>query len=247
MALFPFFLWVLPNSISHSITFLTIGVLFVFSKYIRELIFLNDTLEIVFLFLLFRSLINQLGLGNYFPLDIVICIFSLYLFLFYIKKTSASDLNLKIGIIQKNILISFLFAVISIAALSVWFISNGSNPYAKNIPEAPTVLLILMGVGFAAINAVYEEGIFRSILFSYFSKKVGFISALVLQSLWFSFIHYQTGFPSGSTGILMTFIFGIMMGYLVYKTRGIMIPIVVHFVADMSIFLLVLSRVKGLV
>ena len=247
MVLIPFFLWVVSNNIAHSLTFTIIAVLFIFSKYIRKLIFLNNTLEIVFLFLLLRSLINRLGLGNYFPLDLVICICSLYFFLFCIKKTSAYELNLKVGIISKNIPISLIFAIISVAGLSVWFISQGNNPYAEKIPEATTVLLILMGIGFAAINAVYEEGIFRSILFSYFSKEVGFIPALFLQAFWFSFMHYQTGFPSGSIGILMTFIFGIMMGYLVHRTRGILIPVIIHFVADISIFLLVLSRTKGFV
>jgi membrane protease YdiL (CAAX protease family) len=247
MALIPFFLWVVSSKIANSLTFIIIGILFIASQHISTLNFLKGTLEIVFLFLLLGSLINRLGLGNYFPLDRVICIFCLYFFLFRIKKTGANELNLKVGKIYDNFFLCVIFALISVVCLAVWFVSQKNNPYAEYIPEAPTILLILMGIGFAAINSIYEEGVFRSIFFSYFSKEVGFAFALILQALWFSFLHYRTGFPSGAIGILLTFIFGIMMGYLVNRTKGILIPVIIHFIADISIFVLVLSRINGFI
>jgi membrane protease YdiL (CAAX protease family) len=76
---------------------------------------------------------------------------------------------------------------------------------------------------------------------------MGFSAALILQAIWFSFLHYQAGFPSGVLGILLTFIFGIMMGYLVKRTRGLMLSIVVHVVADFVVFMLILLRMQNLI
>lgn len=81
----------------------------------------------------------------------------------------------------------------------------------------------------------------------HFSNFMGFSAALILQAIWFSFLHYQAGFPSGVLGILLTFIFGIMMGYLVKRTRGLMLSIVVHVVADFVVFMLILLRMQNLI
>lgn len=245
MTTIPFLLWVVSNNMIHSVTFLLIGISFIISKYIIKLNYLKDTLEIIFLFFLIEFLLNRVGLDNLFPLNHVISISSLYFFLFRIKKSNANKLNLRVGNIKNAILISFIVIILSVIGLSVWFILQKDNPYAEMIPNAPMILLILMGVGFAIINSIYEEGIFRSIFLSYFSKEINFTFALILQAIWFSFLHYQAGFPSGEIGIILTFIFGIIMGYLVHRTNGILIPVIIHFVADLSVFVLVVSKIKG--
>lgn len=247
MTVIPFLLWVVSNYIIQSVTLFLIGILFIFSKYIKNVKFLNDTLEIIFLFLLIIFLFNRIGLDNLFPLNHVISIILLYFFLCHVKKISPSKLYLKIGNIKQTVWMSMIIILCSVIGLSVWFILQKDNPYAEMIPKAPTILLILMGIGFAIINSIYEEGIFRSILFSHFSKEMGLISALILQSIWFSFLHYQAGFPSGEIGIILTFIFGLIMGYLVHRTNGILIPVIIHAVADFSVFLLVVFRIKGLI
>ena len=48
-------------------------------------------------------------------------------------------------------------------------------------------------------------------------------------------------------GILLTFAFGLMMGYLVKRTEGLLIPVVVHFFADLGIFILVVLKMRNIV
>lgn len=140
---------------------------------------------------------------------------------------------------------SFTFTLLSILGLTIWFLLQKNSPYTEMVPQTSTLLLIPMGLGFALINSIYEESVFRSILLSYFTREVGFALALVIQAIWFSFLHFQAGFPSGEIGILLTFIFGLMMGYLVYRTKGIFLPVCIHFLADLTVFILVVLRVKG--
>jgi membrane protease YdiL (CAAX protease family) len=247
MAIIPFLLFVVSNPVIRTLTFFLIGLLFIVTRYVVKLEYLNDTLEIIFLYVLIDFLLGLIGLDRLFPLNHVVSIGVLYSFLFFIKKTNANRSYLKAGKIKNTVLIGVIFALISVIGLSAWFILQKKNPYADMLPELPLVLLILAGIGFAIINSIYEEGIFRGIFFSYFSRETGTAPALVLQAIWFSFFHYRAGFPSGETGVALTFGFGIMMGYLVFRTRGILVPVIIHFVADLTVFFLILSRIKGLI
>jgi len=192
-------------------------------------------------------LLHHFKIENYFPANTVIIICFLYLFLLVLKKSNRSTLFFQLGDRKGTLTIALLFSIISIFFLAFWFLNQDANPYVKFIPDVSLFLLIPLGIGFAFINAFYEESLFRSILLSQFSEQVGLIPAIFLQSIWFSFLHFQSGFPSGIIGILLTFVFGLMMGYLVKRTKGLLIPIVVHFFADLSIFILVVLEMKNLI
>jgi len=143
--------------------------------------------------------------------------------------------------------LGFLFcALVSTLALVTWFYFLNGNPYAEMMPNVPIFLLIALGLGFALINAFLEEGLFRSIFFSLFSKELGIAAAIVLQAVWFGFLHYQSAFPSGTIGIVLTFLFGSLLGYLVHRTRGILIPILIYIFADFSLFILIVMRMNNL-
>lgn len=243
----PFLLWVITNVTIHKITFMIVIIILILSKYSIKLNPLRHTLEIVVLFIVLEFFFLEIGLYSLFPLNHVLTLLVLFIFLLRFKKISRGDLFLRKGVIKHSVGISVCFAILSISALSVWFLLHKENPYAKLIPDASTVILIFLGIGFSLINGIYEESIFRSILIRHFSNFMGFPAALILQAIWFSFLHYQAGFPSGVLGILLTFIFGIMMGYLVKRTRGLMLSIVVHVVADFVVFMLVLLRMQNLI
>ncbi len=243
--LIPFFFWILPGERLHVVIFVLLGIIYILAKYVKTLSIFNDSLEILFLFFLLQYFNTTSGLDHFFPLNLVIAFTVLYLYLRPLRKFKAAELNLVKGKIKNSILIGIVFCLLSVAALSVWFLLQKGNPYERMIPAVPTLLLIPMGLGFAIINAVYEEFIFRSVLFSVFSKTIGFASALILQSIWFSFLHYQAGFPSGIVGAGLTFIFGLALGYLVKRTQGILLPIFIHFFADFSIFVLIVARMNG--
>ena len=243
--LIPFFFWILPGEILHAAMLFLLGIIYILAKYIKTLSIFNDALEILFLFFLLQYFNAKSGLDRFFPLNLVITFTVLYFYLRPLRKFKAAELNLVKGKIKNSILIGIVFSLLSVAALAAWFLLQKGNPYAAMIPAVPKLLLIPMGLGFAAINAVYEEFIFRSVLLSVFSKTVGLASALILQAIWFSFLHYQVGFPSGIIGVGLTFIFGLALGYLVKRTRGLFVPVSIHFFADFSIFVLIVARMNG--
>jgi len=203
------------------------------------------TLEIIILYLSLNYILNNLGVDKFFPANNILIISTLYLFLFHFKKQSRTVLFLKVNSLKGSFYYIATFTIISIAGLTAWFLNQEGNAYTGFIPNVSIFLLIPMGFAFAIINAFYEESLFRSILLSDFSGQVGMYSAILLQAIWFSFLHYQSGFPSGLIGKILTFVFGSMMGYLVKRTKSILIPFVIHFLADLSIFLLVILRMKN--
>lgn len=247
LLIIPFFLWIIPYNKVKLITFLSILLIYFVSRYWKKIFFLHKTIEIILLYLTLTYLFNRVGLDELFPANVLITIILLYIFLIVLKKIDRKRLYLTHGNTKGTSGLIILFTALSIVSLAAWFIFQQGNPYAHYIPDVPLPLLIPLGVGFAIINAFHEEGLFRSIFLAHFSPEIGFAGAIVLQSIWFSFLHYQSGFPSGIIGIGLTFVFGLMMGYLVYRTRGLAVPIIIHVLADFSIFLLVILRMKNMI
>lgn len=243
----PILLWVVGSEKVHFITFLAIGILAHLSLHWNAMKDFAGLFEIILLFLLLHYLLNELGIDNYFPADNFIVIILLYLFLIFLKKNNRNRLFLIKGKTTGILTVSIIFSVLSIVSLAIWFLLQHQNSHAKFMPDLPVMLLIPLGIGFSIINSIYEEGIFRSILLSHFAGQFGFAWAVVLQAAWFSFLHYQSGFPSGIIGIGLTFIFGVMMGFLVHRTKGLFVPVLIHALADFAIFLLILLRIKELV
>ncbi len=244
----PFLLWIVTDYRIHFFTFVGLGILYILSRHIPKLSFLDDTLEIVILYLILEFLLNFLGVRKIFPFNRLIVLVLLFVFILAIRKFKAADLHLGKG--KPNVRVwglAIIFIVLSVAGLAWWFLSQKSNAYTKMIPDYSPPLLILAGLIFAIINAVFEEGFFRSILFSCFTNTIGIVPALFLQAVWFSLMHYQSGFPSGLTGIALTFIFALMMGYLVIRKASIRIPVWIHFAADFSIFCLVVLRMHHII
>lgn len=245
LTLLPIFLWIVSDPFIQSITFFVLALLFIFSKYIPAIRYLYNSVEVLFLFLALEFLFDRIGINRFFPLNHLLTLVVLYFFLLRYKKFKRTKLNLNFGLLKHSYGISFLLAFVSVTGLALWFYYQPDNPYAEMVPDYSFLALLPMGIGFAVINALYEEGIFRSILFSYFREVLDSRPALFLQGIWFSFLHYQMGFPSGVSGILMTFTFGCGMGYLVLRTKGLFLPILIHFLADLSIFFMIVLRMNN--
>jgi membrane protease YdiL (CAAX protease family) len=247
LLIIPILLWIIAAPKVHYIIFFLLFIFFLISRHWNALKIFNEALEIILLFIVLNYLLSELGVDKFFPANNAIVIILLFAFLLILKKSGRQKLFLIRGDTKGVLAISLFFAVLAIASLAVWFLFQKQNPHAKFIPDVPLVFLIPLGIGFSILNAIYEEGIFRSILLSHFTDQLGFAWAVVLQAAWFSFLHFQSGFPSGIIGIGLTFVFGVMMGYLVFRTRGFLIPILIHTVADFSIFILISLRMKELI
>ena len=55
-------------------------------------------------------------------------------------------------------------------------------------------------------------------------------------------IHYH-GIPSGFSGVILTFMYGIIMGFLVMYENGLLIAVLIHAINDYFIFTVIAKRI----
>jgi membrane protease YdiL (CAAX protease family) len=160
-----------------------------------------------------------------------------------------SLLWLRIGRFGKDILLIVIAtAAISGIALYIWF--RALNPdlsiHLKYMPNMPTRLFPLAGLGFSAFNAAMEEFVFRGVTMQALDSAFGSsIISIVVQAWLFGAMHYREGFPNGAWGLAMTFIYGIMLGVLRRRAQGMFAPWIAHLCADMVIFAILAGLVLG--
>jgi membrane protease YdiL (CAAX protease family) len=91
-------------------------------------------------------------------------------------------------------------------------------------------------------NAVFEELVWRGAAWQASEEAFGPVAALVLSSLSFGLAHYR-GFPSGALGVAMASTYGLMLGTVRARTRGLFWPWVAHVFADVVIYTMVAAMV----
>lgn len=149
------------------------------------------------------------------------------------------------------VLLAIITSLLAAGALILWaFWTDNLGAGAavlRDYQGVPRWFLFLVGVPvFALLNAATEEAIFRGVFLSALVARFpGQVRlALVLQALAFAAAHYWAGFPNGKAGLLMTFIYAMMLGWLRLRSRGMLLPFLTHFSADVviGILLIVLAR-----
>ena len=92
--------------------------------------------------------------------------------------------------------------------------------------------LVLIGyaLSFALINAVLEELLWRGYILSHFVGRFGELKGLIIAGATFGLYHYHLGF---SWPVCLLFsIFGIMMGGVAIRSKGLVPVMVMHFVMN---------------
>ena len=89
---------------------------------------------------------------------------------------------------------------------------------------------IFLGISGVVLAPIFEEIVFRGILFAGFYKKLGPWKAAIISSLAFSLLHLYD-----PLGALAVFIFGMMACYLYRRTQSLWTPIIVHAVTNAAI------------
>jgi membrane protease YdiL (CAAX protease family) len=139
-------------------------------------------------------------------------------------------------------------AILSALGLYLWTIIARPNlsDLVALIPHQSLAVLIFVGLGFAVVNSFVEEAIYRGILWTALGKVFGsFLAVTLLQSAIFGIAHLH-GFPRGATGVAMAFVYGIMLGAVRQRSEGLLPPMIVHFVADMVLFMILLKMMGRL-
>ncbi len=139
-------------------------------------------------------------------------------------------------------------AILSALGLYLWAVIAKPNlsDLLVLIPNRSLTILIIVGFGFAVANSFVEESIYRGILWTAFGKVFGSIVVVtLLQSAIFGLAHLH-GFPRGAIGVAMAFVYGIMLGAIRQHSEGLLPPMIVHFVADIALYMIMLGMLGRL-
>lgn len=150
---------------------------------------------------------------------------------------------LKAGTIDRTVLTFTLLLALAAPAALLCF-QRVFQPSLPNFREQlPTIFWShpLLGIlVFSATNALLEEVVFRGVLQDALVSALGVVGGVVVQGVIFGLSH-AAGYPPGAGGVALAAIYGILLGVLKIRSRGLAAPILAHFFADATIFAMVLQ------
>jgi membrane protease YdiL (CAAX protease family) len=126
------------------------------------------------------------------------------------------------------------YAIISVGLL-LFFLIPALKPSLTNL----SVGLLLFAGACAAMNSFAEEFLYRSALIPQVLPLFGKGATLMLVPAWFGLAHYF-GVPNGMTGVLLAGVGGWFFAKSMIETRGIAWAWFLHFLADFTVYLLLL-------
>lgn len=136
---------------------------------------------------------------------------------------------------------------VTAAALLAWQrLFDGTLPqaYLDVAAGRPWGAILLAGLAFSLLNAAVEEIVFRGVLLSALSQVLAVRAAVLLQALAFGLLHLH-GVPSGAVGMVMAGMWGLLLGIMRLRSRGLLAPYVSHIAADVTIVLLMLPSLTS--
>ncbi|MDE0375088.1 MAG: CPBP family intramembrane metalloprotease [bacterium] len=100
-----------------------------------------------------------------------------------------------------------------------------------------------LGLLAAVVNAVVEEAVYRGIIQGSLERVLrSGATTLVMQAAVFAALHYPTGILQGLAGVGLAFLYGLVLGLLRRRSRGLAVPVIAHTVTDLVIVGIVLAR-----
>lgn len=93
---------------------------------------------------------------------------------------------------------------------------------------------------FAVVNALLEEIVWRGVFLDALASQLGVGWAVVAQAALFGWAHAQ-GYPSGVVGVVLAGVYGLLLGLLRQRSRGLAAPLIAHIGADATIYGLVMG------
>ena len=126
------------------------------------------------------------------------------------------------------------YAIISVGLL-LFFLIPALKPSLADF----SVGLLLFAAVCAAMNSFAEEFLYRSALIPQVLPLFGKGATLMLVPAWFGLAHYF-GVPNGLTGVLLAGVGGWFFAKSMIETRGIAWAWFLHFLADFTVYLLLL-------
>lgn len=128
----------------------------------------------------------------------------------------------------------------SLIALAIWFtMTDREFAGITAIADVPLWALPPTGLFFALVNAGVEEAAFRGVLLDSIQSAVGAVGALFIQAAVFGIAHYAHGVPDGPWGAVLSGGYGLMLGVIRLRSRGMLAPWMAHAITDAAIFVMI--------
>lgn len=157
--------------------------------------------------------------------------FSTFFLIVLMYKPSRSHLFQILSALKFNrskdyviIILSWLFLLVYLAILNV------ITQYFNIVPDSPKTIynpnkheLIVYGVGLVLLAPIWEEFLFRGILFLRLTIYIPLWASFIVSSLIFTCIH-----PVSVGHTAFIFVFSLLVTYTYYKTNNIFVPVSIH-------------------
>lgn len=119
--------------------------------------------------------------------------------------------------------------VLAGGALAAWatIVRPEPAPYLLGLQGLPLWLGILGILGFALVNPIWEEVVFRGVVLEELSRVWGTPAAIAAQAVLFGAAHWA-GFPSGWIGMAMAAAWGAALGVIRVRSGGLALGYAVH-------------------
>jgi len=141
----------------------------------------------------------------------------------FFEKRSITELSTK-GL-GKNLSIGILLGVLlQSLTILVIYLNKGFTVISVN-----SILFILPSLAMAFTSAIFEEIIFRGILFRITEEKLGSYWALLISALIFGAMHLANPHSSISAALGLAIQAGLLLGAAYIFTRNLWFPIAIHF------------------
>lgn len=150
-----------------------------------------------------------------------------------LKETlKPKDLNYKLITIVSLSLCLFAFLITHFAGfLNESMFNSGKSSYYEHFKDSPFPLLLsIISIGF--FPALFEEIVFRGILFNELKNIMSINATIIITTVLFAILHFSF------ISLLWIFPIGFLFGYLRSKHNSLIYGIIGHFVYNSSIVLL---------
>ncbi len=150
-----------------------------------------------------------------------------YLFKFYEKRNIQ---ELSTSNFWQNSLTGLLigFLILSFVILVMYF----GNAYTIHSFNPISFLIPALALGIS--SAIFEEILFRGIIFRITEEKLGSVWALIISSLLFGFGHLANENSTVFSAIAITIEAGLLLGAVYIYSKNLWLPIFIHFAWNFS-------------
>lgn len=159
--------------------------------------------------------------------SVVVLVSYYYLFKFYEQRTIG---ELSFNRFGYNALLGFVvgFSILTLIILIMYF------GKAYTIIDFHPISFLIPALTLAVSSAIFEEVLFRGIIFRITEEKLGSVLALIISSSIFGFAHIANQNGTIFSAIAITVEAGILLGAAYIYSKNLWLPIFIHFAWNFS-------------